>query len=41
VQGSAFNITDTQHLRIVFLPTVTELEMAINKFARVLAALRT
>jgi len=41
VQGSAFNITDTQHLRIVFLPTVAELEMAINKFARVLAMLRT
>jgi alanine-synthesizing transaminase len=41
VQGSAFNITDTQHLRIVFLPTVAELEMAINKFAKVLAMLRT
>jgi alanine-synthesizing transaminase len=41
VQGSAFNITDTQHLRIVFLPTVVELEMAINKFAKVLAMLRT
>jgi alanine-synthesizing transaminase len=41
VQGSAFNITDTQHLRIVFLPTVAELEMAINKFARVLAQLKT
>jgi alanine-synthesizing transaminase len=41
VQGSAFNITDMQHLRIVFLPTVVELEMAINKFAKVLAMLRT
>jgi alanine-synthesizing transaminase len=41
VQGSAFNITDTQHLRIVFLPTVDELEMAIKKFARVLAQLKT
>ena len=41
VQGSAFNISDTQHLRIVFLPTVAELEMAINKFAKVLAMLRT
>lgn len=40
VQGSAFNITDTQHLRIVFLPTVAELEMAINKFSKVLAQLR-
>lgn len=40
VQGSAFNISDTQHLRIVFLPTVAELEMAISKFARVLAQLR-
>lgn len=40
VQGSAFNITDTQHLRIVFLPTVAELEMAIVKFSRVLAQLR-
>jgi alanine-synthesizing transaminase len=40
VQGSAFNITDTQHLRIVFLPTVTELEMAISKFSRILAQLR-
>ena len=40
VQGSAFNITDTQHLRIVFLPTVVELELAINKFSKVLAQLR-
>lgn len=40
VQGSAFNITDTQHLRIVFLPTVAELEIAIEKFSRVLAQLR-
>jgi alanine-synthesizing transaminase len=40
VQGSAFNITDTQHLRIVFLPTVAELELAINKFSKVLAQLR-
>lgn len=40
VQGSAFNITDTQHLRIVFLPTVAELETAINKFSKVLAQLR-
>ena len=40
VQGSAFNIADTQHLRIVFLPTVAELELAINKFSKVLAQLR-
>ncbi|MFK7862919.1 MAG: pyridoxal phosphate-dependent aminotransferase [Pseudohongiellaceae bacterium] len=40
VQGSAFNISDTAHLRIVFLPTVGELEPAINSIAKVLAQLR-
>ena len=36
VQGSAFNIEDTQHLRLVFLPRVDELEPAIAGIARVL-----
>lgn len=41
VQGSAFNISDTSHLRIVFLPTEAELETAIERIARVLAGLRS
>lgn len=36
VQGSAFNIKDTQHLRLVFLPRVDELVPAIAKIAKVL-----
>ncbi len=34
VQGSAFNLTDAQHLRVVFLPRVDVLEEAMGKFAR-------
>ncbi len=37
VQGSAFNIDDTQHLRVVFLPRVDILEDAIGRFARFLS----
>ena len=37
VQGSAFNIEDTQHLRLVFLPRVDELEPAVAGIARVLS----
>ncbi|MEX0963043.1 MAG: pyridoxal phosphate-dependent aminotransferase [Pseudohongiellaceae bacterium] len=36
VQGSAFNIEDTYHLRLVFLPRVDELEPAVAGIARVL-----
>lgn len=36
VQGSAFNIKDTQHFRLVFLPRVDELEKAAHKIVRVL-----
>jgi alanine-synthesizing transaminase len=36
VQGSAFNIDDTQHLRVVFLPTVDVLQQAISKIERFL-----
>lgn len=36
VQGSAFNITDTHHLRIVFLPRLDELKNALQKLANVL-----
>ncbi|CAA0111391.1 Glutamate-pyruvate aminotransferase AlaA [BD1-7 clade bacterium] len=32
VQGSAFNITDQQHLRVVFLPRVDDLVDAIDRF---------
>jgi len=37
VQGSAFNIDDTQHLRVVFLPRVDVLEDAIGRFAHFLS----
>lgn len=37
VQGSAFNIDDTQHLRVVFLPRVDILEDAIGRFAHFLS----
>ncbi len=40
VQGSAFNIEDTQHLRLVFLPRVDELELAVAGIARVLEKYR-
>lgn len=36
VQGSAFNIEDTHHFRIVFLPTVDILQQAIGKIAHFL-----
>ena len=36
VQGSAFNIQDTQHLRIVFLPRADELKQAMSRVAHVL-----
>lgn len=36
VQGSAFNIKDSQHLRVVFLPRVDELSAAVQGIARVL-----
>ena len=36
VQGSAFNITDKQHLRIVFLPRKDDLIDAINRFGQFL-----
>lgn len=40
VQGSAFNITDMQHLRLVFLPREDELKQAIGQIGRVLAQYR-
>ncbi len=40
VQGSAFNIQDTDHLRIVFLPREDELRQAVGQIGRVLAAYR-
>ena len=40
VQGSAFNIKDTQHLRIVFLPREDELRQAIGQIGKVLEQLR-
>ncbi len=40
VQGSAFNIEDTHHLRLVFLPRVDELTPAIAGIARVLEQYR-
>ena len=36
VQGSGFNIKDTQHFRLVFLPRVDELQIAMGKLARFL-----
>jgi len=36
VQGSAFNINDTQHFRIVFLPTADVLQQAMTKIERFL-----
>ena len=40
VQGSAFNVKDTQHLRIVFLPREDELAVAMEKIGRVLEQYR-
>lgn len=40
VQGSAFNIEDQQHLRLVFLPREDELKQAMKKIARVLEQYR-
>ena len=40
VQGSAFNIGDKQHLRLVFLPREDELTQAIGKIGRVLEQYR-
>ncbi len=36
VQGSAFNIPDKQHVRIVFLPHVNDLKIAIERFGNFL-----
>jgi alanine-synthesizing transaminase len=33
VQGSGFNMMDTQHFRVVFLPRQDELEDAIQRLA--------
>ena len=40
VQGSAFNLSDTQHFRIVFLPAADQLTESIDRFAQFLARLR-
>lgn len=40
VQGSAFNWPWPDHVRIVTLPRVDELEMAIGKFDRFLSGYR-
>ena len=40
VQGSAFNLADTQHFRIVFLPVADQLTESIDRFAQFLARLR-
>ena len=40
VQGSAFNLEDTQHLRIVFLPDQALLEESISRLANFLAMIR-
>lgn len=36
VQGTGFNITDTQHFRIVFLPTTDVMQTAVGKIERFL-----
>ena len=41
VQGSAFNLKDRQHFRIVFLPDQDKLTEAIGRFANFLERLRT
>jgi alanine-synthesizing transaminase len=40
VQGSAFNIDDKQHLRVVFLPREDTLEDAMKRLAHFLASYR-
>ena len=40
VQGSAFNIQDNNHFRIVFLPREDELQKAIHQIANVLEQYR-
>ncbi len=40
VQGSAFNIDDANHLRVVFLPSEEDLRNAIEKLAKVLELYR-
>jgi len=40
VQGSAFNLKDRQHFRIVFLPDQDQLAEAIGRFANFLERLR-
>jgi alanine-synthesizing transaminase len=37
VQGSGFNLPDTQHFRIVFLPRVDELRDAMDRIAHFLS----
>lgn len=37
VQGSAFNVTDMNHFRIVFLPSVDVLQQAVSKIERFLS----
>ena len=41
VQGSAFNLDDTQHLRIVFLPDKAQLVESITRLANFLEELRS
>ena len=41
VQGSAFNIQDNHHFRIVFLPSAEQLSDALNRIARVLEEIRS
>ena len=40
VQGSAFNIEDNQHFRIVFLPSTVQLSDALGRIARMLENLK-
>ena len=40
VQGSAFNIEDNQHFRIVFLPSAVQLSDALGRIARMLESLK-
>ena len=40
VQGSAFNIEDNQHFRIVFLPSTVQLSDALGRIARMLESLK-
>jgi alanine-synthesizing transaminase len=40
VQGSAFNIEDNQHFRIVFLPSTVQLSDALRRIARILESLK-